>query len=78
MKVQIRDKARTFQISLPTKLVFSRFVLRHALKHAGGKGLPPEAADKLAREFRRIREKHGAWELVEVQSADGEQVKVIL
>ena len=82
MKIQIRDDDRNFHLTLPTKLVFNRFVLRMVLKHSSFgesvKALPPGAADKLIEELKRIQKKHGAWDLVEVKSADGETVKITL
>lgn len=82
MKIQIRDDDRNFHLTLPTQLIFSRFVLRMVLKHSSFgesvKGLPPGAADKLIDELKRIQKKHGTWELVEVKSADGETVKITL
>ena len=83
MKIRIAEKAHTFQITLPTGLLFSRFVLRLMLKSISinGKkvpGLTPETADRLALELKHIKKKHGTWTLVEVQSADGEQVTITL
>ena len=40
--------------------------------------IPKEAAYALCEELRRIRKRHGAWELVDVVSASGERVKIIL
>ena len=83
MKIQIRAAERNFYLNLPTNLIFSRLVLRLALKHSsinGRKidGLTAEAADALSAEIRRIKKRHGTWELVEVRSADGETVKITL
>lgn len=83
MKIQIREAERNFCLNLPTNLIFSRLVLRPALKHSsinGRKidGLTAEAADALSAEIRRIKKRHGTWELVEVRSADGETVKITL
>lgn len=83
MKIQIREAERNFCLNLPTNLIFSRLVLRLALKHSsinGRKidGLTAEAADALSAEIRRIKKRHGTWELVEVRSADGETVKITL
>lgn len=83
MKIQIREAERNFYLNLPTNLIFSRLVLRLALKHSsinGRKidGLTAEAADALSAEIRRIKKRHGTWELVEVRSADGETVKITL
>lgn len=83
MKIQIREAERNFCLNLPTNLIFSRLVLRLALKHSSINsrkidGLTAEAADALSAEIRRIKKRHGTWELVEVRSADGETVKITL
>lgn len=83
MKIQIREAERNFYLNLPTNLIFSRLVLRLALKHSSINsrkidGLTAEAADALSAEIRRIKKRHGTWELVEVRSADGETVKITL
>lgn len=78
MKIQIKDADHNFHLTLPTKLIFSKFVLRMVLKHSGVKGLSPEGTDRLIAELKRIKKRHGAWELVQVQSADGENVTITL
>ncbi len=40
--------------------------------------LPEEAVYAICEELRRIKKKHGSWELVHVESANGELVNVIL
>ncbi len=83
MKIHIRDGARSFTVALPTRLLFSKTILKFGLKL--GKrysdavpDIPSEAVDALCDEIRRIRKKHAAWELVHIQSGDGEQVQIIL
>lgn len=84
MKIQIRNKEFGFVIPLPTNLIFSKGTVWLATgigrKYAGDaiKDIPPEALDKLFGEFRRIKKRHGIWELVEVESASGERVKITL
>ncbi len=82
MRIRIQAEGRSFHISLPTGLIFSRFVLRKAFRRIpvreGIPALPPAAADILAAELKRLKKKHGAWTLAEVQSADGEQITVTL
>lgn len=84
MKIQIRGSEHNLTLILPTRMLFSRTVVRLA-NHFGRKyageamaQLPPEALDALFAEFRRIKKVHGAWELVDVQSSDGESVRIIL
>lgn len=84
MKIQIRGSEQNLTFLLPTRLVFSKTVVRLANyfghKYAGKAmaQLPPEALDALFAEFRRIKKVHGSWELVDVQSSDGESVRIIL
>lgn len=82
MKIQINSSGHEFSISLPTKLIFSKFVIRMVLKDsraaAGLENLPPEAAERIVAELRNIKDTYGSWELVEVCSADGENVKITL
>lgn len=40
--------------------------------------LPDEAVYALCGEIMRIKRKHGKWDLVEVQSSSGEEVKITL
>ncbi len=83
MRIRVQTGDRNIHVSLPTRLLFSRFVLRTALRsiRINGQhipGLTAEGADALAGEIRRIKKKYGAWTLVEVQSADGDQVTITL
>ena len=83
MRIRISGTEHAFHITLPTALIFSRFGFRLVMKSVKVNGdrlstLSPEAADRLARELKRIKKKHGTWTLVEVQSAGGEYVTVTL
>lgn len=84
MRVKVSDKDTNLDIILPTGLVFSRgtvfLVNKVARKYAGDamENIPPEAMAALFAEFRRIKRKYGKWDLVEVESADGDRVLVRL
>lgn len=84
MKIKIRSDEHKFTLLLPTGLMFSRatvwMINKLGRKYAGDalKDIPPEALDRLFAEFRRIKRRHRRWELVDVESADGDVVKVIL
>ena len=92
MKIQITGSGHDLNLTLPTKLIFSKFLIRTVLKHveigpisakqenvsAKLEKLSPEMVDCLLDELHRIRKKYGSWELVEVHSADGEYVKITL
>lgn len=83
MKIRIRSDEKKFTVLLPTRLLFSKTVLKFGLR-MGRKysdqmpDIPPETVEALCDEIRRIKKKHGAWELVDVQSGDGEMVQIIL
>ncbi len=84
MKVQIKGGGHHFSIILPTGLIFSTTSARIAnyfsRKYApeAMACIPPEAVEALCAEFRRIKKKYGSWDLVEVESTDGEQVRIKL
>jgi len=84
MKIHIRNNEFGFFIPLPTNLIFSKGTAWLAnyfgRKYAGDalKDIPPEALEVLFAEFRRIKKKHGTWELVEVKSARGDRVRITL
>ena len=80
MKIQIGKNGKDITLRLPTGLILNRFVIHKALEKAGGEeaGLSREDTARLLDEISRIREKQGSWLLVEVDSADGEHVEVVL
>lgn len=84
MKILIKDREHDLKLIFPTALIFSKgtvWLANHfGRKYAADalKDIPPEALDKLFAEFRRIKKKHGSWELVDVESSSGERVKITL
>ena len=84
MKILIKSGSQNLRIRIPTGLAFSPVVAwlgcRYGLQYAGDamKDISPESLSALFAEFRRIKKKHGSWELVDVESSSGESVKVIL
>lgn len=84
MRIQIKGSDRDMNLRLPTTLIFSRvtvWLANHVGRRYAGdamKDIPPEALDALFAEIRRIKKEHNSWELVHVESSDGEQVSVIL
>lgn len=83
MKIRIRSEEQKFTIVLPTRMLFSKTILKFCLRigkrySVDMPDFPPEMVDALCDEIRRIKKKHGAWELVNIQSADGESVQIIL
>jgi hypothetical protein len=84
MRIKVRSQDTNVNIPLPTNLVFSKGTVRLAnrfgRKYAGDamKDIPPEALDRLFGEFRWIKRQYGHWTLVEVRSANGEEVVITL
>ncbi len=83
MKVHIRSEGRGFTVILPTRLLFSKSILKFGLKvgkrHSDAvPDIPPAAVDALCDEIRRIKKIHSSWELVNIRSAEGDEVHVIL
>ena len=84
MKIHVKSEEQNLRILIPTGWLFSplvaRFVYRHGSQYAGDamKDISPEAWEALFAEFRRIKKKYGKWELVNVESSNGDLVKVIL
>jgi len=71
-------------IPLPNALLTSPTVLRFALragkKYAGAAvpNIPPEALQSLSLTIRNVKKRYGQWELVHVESANGDLVSIIL
>lgn len=84
MKIQIREQDHNFTLVLPTRLIFNKISARianhFARKYAPDAmaGISPEALEALCTELGRIKKKYGSWDLVEVDSADGEKVIITL
>ena len=84
MKIHIRSAEANLKLWLPTNLIFSKPVAllggTVGRKYAGDamKDLSSKDLDRLFAEFRRIKKKYGAWDLVEVESAEGDIVRVTL
>ncbi len=84
MRIRVISGKDRIHLILPTGLVFSRATVwlaeRVGRKYAPGamKDIPPEAMDAIFSEFRKIKRKYGKWDLVEVESADGDRVSVKL
>lgn len=84
MRIRVNAKDRKINICLPTGLVFNRvtaiIAFRSMRKYA------PVQQQKLTLEqlkvlfgvFRRIKDKYGSWTLVDVETPEGQMVKIIL
>lgn len=84
MRIRVKGEGHNINIPLPTNLVFSKGSLwlanRIGRKYAGDamNDISPEALGKLFGEFRRIKRQYGHWVLLEVFSADGQEVSITL
>jgi len=83
MRIRVQGNDCNVRLTLPTALLCNRFVLRHAfgsirMGNMKTGGLSRRQVKALFSEIRRIKKKHGSWTLVEVHSADGDQVVVQL
>lgn len=84
MRIHIKSNRMNLTLLLPTKLILGRSVIYLAntvgRKYAGEhmNTISPEALDALFAEFRRIKTRYGKWDLVNMESATGEIIKIIL
>ena len=83
MKICIQAGEKKFSLYFPTRMLTSKSLVKLWLR-IGKKyseevpDIPPQAIDALCNELKRIKKTHGSWELVDVQSAQGERVKITL
>ena len=80
MRIQVNDGNRRIVIPLPTGLMFNSLTAGIAVRAAAEHGVVMSAA-QMRRFFRAVKEykrTHPEWVLVDVQSADGEAVKIKL
>ena len=84
MKIHVKSEGYNIRLWLPTNLVFNpmvaRLAVRYGLRDAPDpvQNISPEALEALFAEFRRIKKKHGSWELVHMECASGDKVKIVL
>lgn len=81
MKIDVKNENRRFHLALPNWLILNRVSLR--LVRKGTKGeveirLSGKALRELRRAVKRLRRTRGDWSLIEVHSADGDEVRVRL
>ena len=81
MKIVVKSNERpNIWLPIPSGLVLNRFVAGFVPKYLKGYGLDitKEQAILFVKALNQYRRKHPEWVLAEVQSADGEYVKVKL
>ena len=84
MKIRVKNIEHNINLWLPNWLIFGKLTERIAvatLKYYvpdAIEQIPPEKLPVLFAEMRRIKQKYGSWDLVDVHSADGTVVRIIL
>ena len=77
MKVTVKTGKMSLYIPIPNAVLFSRPAAKLVEKSVGEDGdIPPHSMEKILKELKRYRRKHGKFTLAEVESADGTRVKV--
>lgn len=79
MLITVKTNEVSLKIPLPTCLICNRFVARLIGRRVAEEtGIEPEKFVELMNELKKYRKKHGPWCLADVESSDGEIVKVII
>lgn len=80
MKIELKSGGHRILLLLPSRLIFSRLTVRIAEKYLQKKDIvfPPGAAKEFVLTVRKCRKYHKKLVLVDVESADGEKVKITL
>lgn len=84
MKIIVKSQEHNIRLGFPTAWLFGRgsaFLAeklgrKYAPEAMGS--IPPDAIPILCAELRRIKKKYGSYDLVEVESAEGDYVKIQL
>lgn len=75
MRIEIQEKGRQTVIAIPTWLIPGRWAVHFALRKCGCKKLSTAAEKRLWKELKKLGR---GWVLVEVESAKGEEIKIVL
>ena len=83
MRIRVKSDECNLNLVFPTNLLIGKTVVKIAntigRRYTDAlEGISPEALEMLCAELRRIKKKRGAWELVDVESSDGDLVQIIL
>lgn len=84
MKIYIKSDGHRYRFWLPTRLIFCGGAARIAntlgRKYApeAMEGVPEPALEMLCAEFRKAKKRYGKWDLVKVESSNGDVVEIIL
>lgn len=84
MKIKIKTSHNNLNLSFPTKLLFGRNAVR-IINTIGRQyavdvldKIPPDALETMCAQLRQTKERYGTWDLVDIETADGKIVKIIL
>ena len=83
MTIKIHSDDANISLWLPTRLLFSKTILCLGLRIGQMyveqiPNIPPEAVGALCKEIRRIKRTRGSWELLNVETSDGEHIQITL
>ena len=82
MKIIVHNQENNISLRLPGWLVSGRFSIRIVTaairKHAPNCGIPPEMLGQLLASLRDFARTHPGWPLVDLQSHDGDIVRITL
>lgn len=84
MKIIVRSQEHDIRLGIPTSWIFSRgsafLAEKLGRKYAPESmvDIPPDTIPILCAELRKIKKKYGTYELVEMETAGGEYVKITL
>ena len=84
MRIRLHADGRNINLVLPTRMLFSKGSVRlmkfsaRFIPDGTMEKIPMESLDVIFAELRRIKKKYGTWELVNVDSADGQKIEIIL
>lgn len=82
MKIIVHNQENNISLRLPGWLVYGRFSIRIVTaairKHAPNCGIPPEMLGQLLTSLRDFARTHPGWQLVDLQSHDGDIVRITL
>ena len=80
MRIIVKDMDSHLNIPIPTRLVFNGLTAGVACAALKKQGVPitQRQMARLMKEWRRFRRRYPRWTLVEVESHEGEHVKIEL
>lgn len=82
MKIIVRTRKKNTSLRLPGWLVYGRLSLRIAnaaiARHAPDCGVSPEMLGEILSALRDFSRTHPGWELVNIQTHDGEHIRITL